>query len=163
MLEHMCRPIFMSLIGHFQKVQVRLEEAQLGSISDMSSNMHKLETFAKKPQNEGTDLDTWATTYRSKSTYGEQPYCWMVWLKRGCEFLSCLSIAFMQRTVICNPSEIVSKAYEESLKQHHNWLTSISAKLLLKANITALSNKSIEWTIINRECVEMMKILNKYL
>jgi len=127
-------------------------------VNDFTNNLDKLATHMAK--NIGKDIHHTVNEFKHTPLEQEHPYCWMVWMARGCLFMRVAQSN--NKNFNLKTSTAIRKAYSETLKKHHSMLAagvSISAFTFLEKTI---DSSLVDWDAVKRHVDTILSICDKH-
>lgn len=150
---------YLKLNKSAQALTTELKKHGLGTLAqDMDSNLFKLSQYSIK--NMGTDLNDMVQKFKPLPLDQEHPYCWLVWLARGCHFMF-RSCQLNEQTSLL-PSQAIKKAYEETLYNHHSMIAAGVSKASFVLLQQTLDGSTIDWSNIKKHATHILQICDQH-
>lgn len=126
-------------------------------VEDLNSNLEKLSNYMTT--HIGKDLPAIVAEFKPRPLKEEHPYCWMVWIARGCEFMQ-TACKYKQEYSI-QASLAVKNAYNQTLGKHHNMVARTAAKASFAFLENTIDTSQVNWDTVLTKTQAILSICER--
>jgi hypothetical protein len=126
-------------------------------VDDLENNLTKLAQYATG--NIGKDIKNMVEEFKPKPLKDEHPYCWLVWIARGCHFITTACKHKVELKV--KASTAIKNAYNQTLIKHHNMMAVGVSKASFVFLENTLDSSNINWNLTLDKTQVMLEICER--